>query len=182
MPFDGDPDSIKGEIKPDKLPVIDDAPDFDETTYAALLKHEFTRPGGPVEVHVPDYEPFWKVYSKPEPELENVETKTVAVDAVGGVLLRARKLISNPRKWCKGAMQRDGAYCMLGAIAAVAAREYAGAHHEALSAVGARTPGHSIANFNDAPATTHAQVMAIFDAAIKSRRILPSSMRPSSRI
>lgn len=96
------------------------------------------------------------------------------------VLKKVRALLSNPDRWTKGEMARNmfGApidpagpnvtcWCIMGAV-----------HHEtnddpflagsAYQIVRAQLQGRSVSEFNDDPTTTHADIMAILDKAIKS--------------
>lgn len=87
-------------------------------------------------------------------------------------LRAARALIDAPERWTKGVFCLDGKYCALGAALAVS---IPGLPIElALSdAVPASFHNYGwhlrivrIVRFNDAPATTHADIMALFDRAI----------------
>ena len=90
-------------------------------------------------------------------------------DTVADVLRRARALIDSPEKWCKGALYRDGARCVWGALDGIRTGEptpfrkaEAGATY-ITRAIG----GRNIASWNNAPERTHAEVLAAFDRAIK---------------
>lgn len=95
------------------------------------------------------------------------------------VLRRAKALIAEPEKWTKGENARDAAgnwvwadsaravcWCAQGAINAVAPDSLV-ALCNALGFVN-RTAGvmSNIVTLNDAPTTTHADIMALFDRAI----------------
>lgn len=87
------------------------------------------------------------------------------------ILMEARKLIDTEEKWTQdkheiGAGQR---FCILSAIGK-AANYDAPTGRDAVSAVKASLP-HPFRwphYFNDAPSTTHADVMAVFDKAIQA--------------
>ena len=78
-------------------------------------------------------------------------------------LRRAKSLIDTPDKWIKGdrvrVVNNQRCYCAVGAL------EMAGARFRPLVRA---LPGgsYTIVDFNDAPTTTHADVMALFDRAI----------------
>lgn len=91
------------------------------------------------------------------------------------VLRRARALIDTPEKWCKGALVRDGAFCVRGALKTAISGSIWAAFDPLLTraeqALG--FPGfdgvHSeprLPSWNNAPERTHADVMAAFDKAI----------------
>ena len=91
-------------------------------------------------------------------------------------LIKARELLADPTHWTKqtNAKDADGnqvcagdpkasCWCSLGALA------YAGAEFEDNERVYAALPDwaeNSIAEFNDADRTSHADVLALFDRAI----------------
>ncbi len=92
-------------------------------------------------------------------------------------LIAARKLIESPEKWTQGEMARDAdgnmtisedktvCRCALGACMSI----QAGDGYRAMRAsLNAQLPaGHiRVHEFNDAPKTTHADVLALFDRAI----------------
>lgn len=86
------------------------------------------------------------------------------------VLVAARALIDTPEKWIQGTWNLDLAsgatcFCALGALREVVG----GLAGDAFSLLCDQVPGRykrGIARFNDAPTTTHADVMALFDRAI----------------
>jgi len=95
------------------------------------------------------------------------------------VLRKARKLIETPERWTKGdaAKDRDGVpvgmksraavcFCAAGAIAR-ASGGWNGGYHNARAALEVAIGG-AIAEWNDAPRRTHAQVLRAFDKAITS--------------
>ena len=91
-------------------------------------------------------------------------------------LIKARELLADPTHWTKQTNAKDAhgnqvcvrdpkasCWCSLGAL------DYAGAEFEDTELVYAALPGwaeNSIAEFNDADTTTHADVLALFDRAI----------------
>jgi len=100
------------------------------------------------------------------------------------ILRAARERIATPGRWCRShlAVGKDGrptaadwedacSWCALGAIAAHGLHVF---DQDALE-IGAAdwlrrvlpSPYGSVARFNDDPAITHADVMALYDAAIK---------------
>ena len=85
------------------------------------------------------------------------------------VLKKARALIDSPEKWCKRALERNGAYCALGAMNFAATGDVfgdnGGASRVLMNAVGEATEGW-VASWNNAPERTHAEVMEAFDKAI----------------
>lgn len=89
-------------------------------------------------------------------------------------LRAAKALIDTPEKWCKGSYHHDGmgdAHCIVGAVMVVTP-EYSKRRNMALEAIGRQTPQFDDATsgfmprYNDAPTTTHADIMALFDRAI----------------
>lgn len=88
-------------------------------------------------------------------------------------LIAARALIDTPEKWAKGndISPENGRYC-----AAVACNQFASAQVMFQALRAAFTASHAparhilgvceIFEFNDDPATTHADIMALFDRAI----------------
>lgn len=83
-------------------------------------------------------------------------------------LIAARALIDTPRRWRKDGNLAQGRMCVVNAIieAAGATQSYP------CEAAICEELGHDfisrelIANFNDNPRTTHADIMALFDRAI----------------
>lgn len=94
------------------------------------------------------------------------------------VLRGARELLSDPARWTKGVNARDAAgervgilsvdaacWCMWGALDKV--RGTSG-WDDAVEALRAAVGGAPVSCWNDAPARTHAEVLAAFDRAIAS--------------
>jgi hypothetical protein len=92
------------------------------------------------------------------------------------VLVGARKRIEDPSRWTKGRFRqvKDGhaCYCALGAVRASRAPHYLKAEAMGrLEKVLSHRVGHwNIVNFNDREATTHEQVLEVFDQAIADLR------------
>lgn len=86
--------------------------------------------------------------------------------STAATLRAARALIDTPEKWCQGTYYSGGRYCAAGAI-----RKVTGIGDEQfpiLEVLNDALPHFtSILEFNDSPATTHADVLAAFDAAIR---------------
>lgn len=94
-------------------------------------------------------------------------------------LIAARALIDTPEKWIKGEFgdMVSGCYCSIGAVAAVLGisgeetelnSKEAGALARAMPG-GWGEDGICVPDFNDADATTHADIMALFDRAIAAQ-------------
>jgi len=102
------------------------------------------------------------------------------------LLIKAKALIDTPSKWCRDSYARDAAgekiklvcdprvvsWCIMGALRAVALRctdRRWETTYTACSDVVRRVSSPSdFVKFNDDPATTHADIMALFDRAIES--------------
>ena len=81
-------------------------------------------------------------------------------------LIAARALIDTPEKWMKGAFQENNCYCVLGAVRSVDWRgglEVIGVLRRSLPEYG------SVVEFNDDPATTHDDIISLFDRAIAAQ-------------
>ena len=96
---------------------------------------------------------------------------------VADLLRRAKAKIPTPETWTRGEFARDlggkvvgGAsahavcWCAYGAIQAVAHESTL--REDAEDAIASQVPSGYVADFNDAPETTHADVLAAFDRAI----------------
>lgn len=94
------------------------------------------------------------------------------------ILKRARKLLSNPKRWCQGKFAKDGygngcsvdderayQFCAAGAVEK-AAGGVVEDFHEAAEALSRCVRGGSVIGFNDAPRRKHEQILAAFDKAI----------------
>ena len=94
-------------------------------------------------------------------------------------LIKARDHISDPAMWYKGGYSEFGFIgaenglpcCAMGALIwAAQDLQYAHDYYRSALLDALLDGGHSIANFNDAPATTHADILALFDRAIAAER------------
>ncbi len=90
-------------------------------------------------------------------------------------LIAAKALIDAPEKWTKGHYEMRGCFCAVGALLKVTGLEpdddptdSEKALIEALPAL-SRDTEFVITSFNDAKATTHADIMALFDRAIEAQ-------------
>jgi hypothetical protein len=110
--------------------------------------------------------PTWHASRRPE-----------RVGATVAVLVRARELIADERRWCRGSLARGWLdipvrvrsgfarrYCALGAIMR-AGRELGLSAREATQALEWQTV-RRVPNWNDDPQRTHGEVIAAFDAAV----------------
>ena len=96
----------------------------------------------------------------------------VKTNDVADTLRRARAMIDAPEKWCKGAFDAGGRFCMLGAVIRSKPRfedfaegiEFVGKCDAALRRA---SGGWSTMSWNDDADTTHADVMSAFDRAIE---------------
>lgn len=98
----------------------------------------------------------------------NFVLPAVETDLALRVLTEARALIQLPENWCKVHFDNGNhAHCILGALDC-AGHSWIGRTYllDALPAGADR----SVIIFNDNPATTHADVLALFDRAIAARR------------
>jgi hypothetical protein len=96
------------------------------------------------------------------------------------VLIAARAKIATPETWTKGSAWRDEngrrcslknaqCFCVAGSVWALEVGNMDGRQDVALNTIGASIPPkfkRDIAGFNDHPETTHADVLAVMDAAI----------------
>lgn len=95
------------------------------------------------------------------------------------VLRKARELISDPARWTQGEIARDTdgvtvhadhrlavCWCAIGAVKHAA--QHMGVHdvYKVFDALDQTAPGGLVVQFNDDPATTHDDVLAMFDRAI----------------
>jgi hypothetical protein len=82
-------------------------------------------------------------------------------------LKAARKRIENPENWIKGSFRVGQRYCLVGALTSV---PYLDLTYKLLQrCVPKRYPTtkSKLAAYNDHPSTTHKDIMALFDKAIK---------------
>jgi len=107
-----------------------------------------------------------------------------AVDTATAVLTRAREIISDERRWCKGTLARGWfdvpvpvqsrfarRFCAMGAIER-AGRELGFPTENACSALEWQTI-RTIPYWNDARRRTHAEIVAALDAAIATLDLMP---------
>lgn len=86
------------------------------------------------------------------------------------VLQQAREWLSDPAHWCKHrTLHETGATCSVGAIEKFNNGLW-GAPYNAIDAAVPEMEHRCVINFNDARATTHADVLGLFDRAIAARR------------
>lgn len=90
-------------------------------------------------------------------------------------LIAAKALIDTPAKWIKGTSELDGCFCAIGALNRISPPL---GHYDDLTPpdpayealVSALPDGECfVARFNDEPATTHADIMDLFDRAIAAQ-------------
>lgn len=102
------------------------------------------------------------------------------IETASARLRAARKLIADPSKWTKGWFARDAkgvmaslddpqavCFCAIGAIAATSATDSETV--QALTRQAMARGFASVPDFNDHETTSHADVLALFDAAIAER-------------
>lgn len=85
------------------------------------------------------------------------------------VLENARELISDEEHWCKGAFEKNRGkqYCAVGAVAYVAANPTTNTSYDNALNLLRQSVGGAIVAYNDSYATTHACILAAFDAALE---------------
>lgn len=94
------------------------------------------------------------------------------------ILIAARAKIEREENWTRGAYARDWAggvrlpqseaavcFCALGAVRSVQCHYEEG--DRAIFALRHEISGTPVSDFNDNPATTHADILALFDRAIR---------------
>jgi hypothetical protein len=79
-------------------------------------------------------------------------------------LKAAKALIDTPEKWGKDSFCSNGKRCAFGALIGVGA--FKAPEIRALELAHPEGTFGAVASFNDAPDTTHADIMALFDRAI----------------
>lgn len=98
-------------------------------------------------------------------------------DEIKDNLIAARALIDTPEKWHKGSMSGPGCLCAMGAVAKVIGWSYMGGtrirSHPEVEHLRKQLPTGwwDVPKFNDAPETTHADIMALFDRAIAAQDV-----------
>jgi hypothetical protein len=102
------------------------------------------------------------------------------VDDVGAIILKARDLIGHPLYWCQGRFNYGNRYCILGAFGQRADNGVEcpiEVKRRIARALPAHTPykqmnpERAIMRFNDAPSTTHADILALLDRAALSSAV-----------
>jgi hypothetical protein len=92
-------------------------------------------------------------------------------------LIAARALIDTPEKWVKGKYEVNGCYCAMGAVSMAVTGSadydsnwYVNYADKVVAALDNRLPARfpDVAAFNDDPATTHNDVLQLFDRAIEA--------------
>lgn len=105
-------------------------------------------------------------------------------DLVAG-LLRVRERLATPERWCKGVSGASlNSRCLTMTVGlALNGDDYVGREkvRMVLRAVLGR-PWLSIVQFNDAPETTHADVLALIDRAIERARVAAEVARAVAQI
>lgn len=108
-----------------------------------------------------------------ELEVTSYRVEKPVTDGTLRVLIEARELLSDPRRWTRGDYCRGDAFCIMGALGyRLEGQEESFARDDALCLLGCELPTRlwNIPAFNDRPTTTHADVLALFDRAIARRR------------
>lgn len=109
----------------------------------------------------------------PRDQVSESELFVAPVDPVLDVLVKARAWLDDPAHWLQGAYGDfagtcDGPTCAWGALWKFTLNDSA-TEFAALSILEGLAGVH-VPHFNDAPSTTHADVLALFDRAIASRK------------
>lgn len=81
-------------------------------------------------------------------------------------LIAAKALIDTPEKWRKDAFGSQGCYCTAGALRVVVGENFESTLAWAVLWRNLPKGSRGVVSFNDDPATTHADIMALFDRAI----------------
>lgn len=84
------------------------------------------------------------------------------------ILDRMRELLATSDRWCKGALNApSGARCLMGAFYEVNGPVHSeqSAGHRVFHSLKNLTGTYKLHNFNDAPTTSHSDVLALIDAA-----------------
>jgi hypothetical protein len=81
------------------------------------------------------------------------------------VLIEARRIISDPDRWCQRRYNLGDAYCAIGAIMKCDGRPEA--YSLLREGIGDDAIDQRITDWNDKPWRTHAEVLAAFDRAIE---------------
>ncbi len=106
---------------------------------------------------------------------------------ISTLLKKARRLLTNPKRWLKGAGAADKSgtwvfprskkaetFCAIGAVARYASKGWGGAteimvaENALAGAIRSKTFKGDLVSFNDAKRTSHKQLLGVFDRAIKA--------------
>lgn len=97
------------------------------------------------------------------------------------VLTKALALLDDGHAWCKGALERGGSHCAIGAIQAVThngwGRDNLGAYIALSDAVG---PTSAVSTFNNAPERVWPDIKGAFCRAIEAERAKEAEPAPLS--
>lgn len=102
-------------------------------------------------------------------------TNYQSIDGTLGLLVKARALITDSRRWAKGEYCIGDRYCALGALFGTGAfRDQGDAEQSEAAKLLCRAlpspfAGGFVHRFNDSAVTKHADVLALFDRAIAAR-------------
>jgi hypothetical protein len=97
--------------------------------------------------------------------------------SVKEALIAAKAMIETPETWIKNEFEAEGCYCALGAVSMVLTGDadydknwYIGSTDKVALALAAQLPDRFayVSDFNDDPATTHNDVLQLFDRAIEA--------------
>lgn len=92
------------------------------------------------------------------------DTSIAADSVILARLKEARHRIRIPQLWCKETIQTRGRRCMIGAFPTLKQNIWMDVQRLLIEHIPSRY--NAIQHFNDAPETRHADVLAVFDAAI----------------
>lgn len=106
-----------------------------------------------------------------DPAPQTITTPTKPDSEVVKALIRAKAIIINPDHWIKGVIY-DGNQrrCAIGAVRAVMFGVYDPHYNAVVRALHPDKGEDGVYDFNDDNSTTHADVIAMFDAAIERER------------
>ena len=99
----------------------------------------------------------------------------VEIDEVGQLILKARDLLSDPKKWFKGdyVCRRTGAVCIMGALGARDDNNRPAIVEAAIDRIDALIkldePNVGVPFFNDRATTKHSDILALLDRAAGAR-------------
>lgn len=103
---------------------------------------------------------------------QNFTLPAVETDEVLRCLIAARALLDGADRWCQHKLYNNGGRCVLGAIYGTDANLQDNVTGDVVGAwrILNNLTNNDIVSFNNAPNTTHADVLALFDRAIAARR------------